>query len=77
MRLKCDADYEGFIKAVSLCQNDVYFCTADSDVLNLKSVLARLVFATLVPNENILFSSTVVCQNRDDVSLVLPFCTTE
>lgn len=77
MRLKRDVNFEDFMQAVSKCKNDVYFCTTASDVLNLKSMLARLIFATLVQNENLLYSSNVVCQDRDDIPLVLPFCMAE
>ena len=77
MRLKNGVNVTELMQSIALCKSNVNFSTKDSDVLNLKSVLAQYIFASLVMNEDFLYSSSINCDDEDDIPLILPFCVEE
>lgn len=73
MGLKKDVNFEQFLRSVNECESDVLFCTKEGDVLNLKSMLSRFVFASLTMDAEILDTATIVCENKEDESILAQY----
>lgn len=70
MKLKENTDLIGFIKTIKNCRQDVFFCTAEGDRLNLKSTLAQYLFSTLSGNGDILQSGNIECGEPSDYQML-------
>lgn len=73
MRLKKGSDVASFIRKVGQCQGEVLFCTKEGDILNLKSILARYIFATIAEKPEILYASEIVCREEEDKKVLNQF----
>lgn len=70
MQLKHGVDLGDFLQAVCRCRETVCFATAGGDVLNLKSEIARYVFAVIAADEQQLLSGEILCSDlRDEQTL--------
>ncbi len=69
MQLMEEADLFSFLSAVKQCKQDVFFKTAEGDVLNLKSTLSQYLFAAISDKVDLLKDSTICCANEDAQNL--------
>lgn len=70
MKLRENIDLIGFIKTVKKCRQDVFFCTADGDRLNLKSILSQYLFSTLFSSGDFLQSGNIECGESSDYQIL-------
>jgi len=70
MKLNPNCDFTNFMNTVYQCCDDVFFETAEGDVLNLKSDLCRYVFAVVVSKPHLLEHGTLRCKNAADACLL-------
>ena len=66
MYIKESADITEFLNAVSGCVGGVQFRTNDGDSINLRSVLSRFLFTTIISEPNGRSKGRVICQNEQD-----------
>lgn len=66
MTLKKDFDFIGFMRALEKCSGEVFLCTGEKDKLNLQSMLARFVFATLIESPEVIGTATILCEDPAD-----------
>ena len=66
MKLKNDCDIVAFLKAVSLCREDVYFISDQNDFLNLKSVLSAYIFLSTAEGHSWLEHGSIHLLNKSD-----------
>lgn len=70
MKLREDTDLIGFIKTIKKCRQDVFFCTAEGNRLNLKSTLTQYLFSTLSSNGEFLQSGNIECGEPSDYRML-------
>ena len=70
MRLKEGIDINAFLAAAEQCTGQVFFHTAENDILNLRSLLSRYVLISIMCNKTILEDSQVVCTQDEDYQLL-------
>ena len=70
MKIREDTDLIGFIKTIKKCRQDVFFCTAEGDRLNLKSTLTQYLFSTLSSNREFLQSGNIECGEPSDYQML-------
>ena len=73
MRLKEGTDINAFLAAAEKCSGQVFFHTAENDILNLRSLLSRYVLISIMCNKTILEDSQVVCTQDEDYRLLNDF----
>lgn len=66
MKLKEEIDVIAFLEAVKKCDGEVFFHSAEGDILNLKSLLSQYVLLTVLCNPGLLKNALVVCTQDDD-----------
>ena len=66
MKLKPDCDIVSFLKAVSLCRNEVYFVSEQNDFLNLKSLLSAYIFLATAEGHSWLEKGSIYLQDDTD-----------
>lgn len=54
MKLKEHVDMAAFLDATAKCAGDVFFHSADGDILNLKSLLSQYILVSIVCNPGLL-----------------------
>lgn len=65
MKIKAQADFIRFLKAVGECSSDVLFQTEEGDCLNLRSALSQYVFAMIFSKPELLKSGHICCSDED------------
>ena len=70
MRLKEGTDINAFLAAAEQCSGQVFFHTAENDILNLRSVLSRCVLISILCNKTIWKDSKVICTQDEDYQLL-------
>lgn len=70
MKLKEGIDINDFLAAAGKCSGQVFFHTAENDILNLRSLLSRYVLMSIMGNKTILEDSQVVCTQDEDYLLL-------
>ena len=70
MKLRENTDLIGFIKTIKKCRQDVFFCTAEGDRLNLKSTLSQYLFSTMLGDGEFLQSGNVECEELSDYQML-------
>lgn len=70
MRLKRNVDLIGFIKTIKKCRQDVFFCTAEGDRLNLRSTLSQYLFSVLIGNKELLQNGKIECKEVSDYQIL-------
>lgn len=73
MHLKKNINFLDFILQVNRCKEDVLFYTNEGDILNLKSTLSRLVFASLTDNSDIANTGYIKVNIESDYLLIKDF----
>lgn len=73
MRIKKDINFEDFMNRVDDCQGEVIFYTDEEDVLNLKSTLSKLIFASLSDKSEFLSSGYIKIDLESDYELLGQF----
>lgn len=66
MKLKESVDVKAFLDAARECLGDVFFQTAEGDILNLKSLLSQYVLMSVLGNQNLLKNGQIVCMQESD-----------
>ena len=66
MRLKDNLDVGVFLAEVGECKGEVIFETKENDRLNLKSTLAKFVFAAIADKPEFMEISMVRCSEPED-----------
>lgn len=70
IRFREDADLIQFLRAVESCDGEVEFYSGQGDILNLKSVLSRYLFAALTGKKKILSGGWIRCEEPLDRKLL-------
>lgn len=65
MKIKAQADFVRFLKAVGECSSEILFQTEEGDCLNLKSALSQYVFAMIFSKPELLNSGRICCSDED------------
>ena len=73
MKLKEGIDINIFLTAAEKCSGQVFFHTAENDILNLRSLLSRYVLMSIMGNRALLKDSQIVCTQDDDYLLLKDF----
>jgi len=66
-------NFKEFIEAIDMCKGDVFLVTAEGDRLNLKSKFCQLVGLTRIIEGGMISEARVVCENKEDESLLFRF----
>lgn len=72
-KLREQINIKEFLKAVDQCDGEVFFKTAEEDQLNLKSMLTKYIFATLLNSPEIIQKAVVECQAAEDYKRLAAF----
>lgn len=75
MHLKKDIKLVDFLYQINHCKNDVFFSTNEGDMLNLKSTLSQLVFASISDRPEVLYTSNVLFKSNSDYELLKEYLT--
>lgn len=77
MKLRADIDIIAFLQAADACNGEVYFESAEGDMLNLKSQLSRCLFLAVFSSQkdNILFQGQITCTDTADRTNLLSYLT--
>lgn len=70
MKLRENTDLIGLIKTIKKCRQDVFFCTAEGDRLNLKSTLTQYLFSTMSGNGEFLRNGNIECGELSDYQML-------
>ncbi len=70
MKLLPNCDVVSFLKDVDRCEGEVLFSSKQGDVLNLKSQLAKYVFAVVAVKQELIDLGSIVCSNKDDEDIL-------
>lgn len=73
MKLRKGINPITFLIQVKKCRDKVLFCTAEGDVINLKSTLSQMVFAVAAENAEILYTAEIVCKDESDKEVIKEF----
>ena len=75
MRLKENAKLVEFLQCTKQCAGEVYFKSAEGDILNLKSQLSQYIFLAALVSENIRYlpEGEIECQYEADYALLSPY----
>lgn len=73
IKIRENADLISFLRAVESCDGEVEFYSGQGDILNLKSVLSRYLFATLTGKKNLLSGGFIRCEKAQDRKLLDQF----
>lgn len=66
IKFREDVDLIQFLRAVELCEGEVEFYSGQGDILNLKSVLSRYLFAALTGKRKLLSCGWIRCEKSQD-----------
>lgn len=78
MKLRENVDLLKFLTAVKACSGEVLYKTAEGDVLNLKSQLSQYIFlAVLISPDNKLPEGKIVCDNGEDIAVLMAYLAQE
>ncbi|NMB44328.1 MAG: hypothetical protein GX995_09400 [Clostridiales bacterium] len=70
MRIKKDINFNKFMDQVDKCQGEVMFYTDEEDILNLKSTLSKLIFASLANKPEFLLAGYIKADLEVDYELL-------
>ncbi len=70
MRIKKDINFNKFMDQVDKCQGEVMFYTDEEDILNLKSTLSKLIFASLKNKPEFLLAGYIKADLEVDYELL-------
>lgn len=73
IKFREDVDLIQFLRAVELCEGEVEFYSGQGDILNLKSILSRYLFAALTGKKNLLSGGWIRCEKSQDRKLLDQF----
>lgn len=73
MKLKQNIDVNDLMQTVKYCKGDVFFHTAQGDILNINSALSQYVLISVLYNRDILKDSIIVCTQDSDYQLLKDF----
>lgn len=77
MKLKALNQYIDFVEAVQGCKGEVFFCSAEGDRLNLKSMLSQFLFAAACGDRAFLTEGHVECASVGDYQRLAPYLAAE
>lgn len=77
MKLKAKINYTDFLMEARKCGGDVFFCTAEGDRLNLKSLLCEYIFIAAALQTNLLENGEVVCADPADAAKLADYVEAE
>jgi len=66
LKLKEHVDMAAFLDATAKCAGDVFFHSADGDILNLKSLLSQYILVSIVCNPGLLENAQIICVREED-----------
>lgn len=66
IKFREDVNLIQFLREVELCDGEVEFYSGQGDILNLKSVLSRYLFAALTGKKNLLSGGWIRCEKPED-----------
>lgn len=66
MNLKKNIDLTAFLDAARQCDGDVFFHTAENDILNLKSTLSQYVAMSIIYKPRLLENAIITCTQESD-----------
>lgn len=73
MNLKDNFNMGDFMEAAKECTGDVFFHSAEGDIINLKSLLSQYVLATIVCKPGLLINAQIVCTQDEDYAKLTDF----
>lgn len=73
IKFREDVNLIQFLRTVELCDGEVEFYSGQGDILNLKSVLSRYLFAALTGKKNLLAGGWIKCEKLEDRKLLNQF----
>lgn len=65
MKLKEGIDVVAFLEAAKKCAGEVFFHSAEGDILNLKSELSQYVLMSIVCKPGLLENAQIVCTQEE------------
>ena len=66
MKLRSNADYQAFFRAIHSCEGQVYLVTVEGDRLNLKSTLSQFIFTAAVRSNLALEDARLLLEHPKD-----------
>lgn len=73
MKLKDDIDILAFLDAAKTCSGEVFFHSAQNDILNLKSLISQYVLVSIYRKPDLLEDARIVCTNEEDYARLTDF----
>lgn len=72
MRLKKDADVVEFMRGIKSCKGGIFF-ESPEDRIDLKSILSRYVFISILGNRKLIESGEICCEDTEDFKKLEPY----
>lgn len=73
MRLKQEINLQDFLHAVNECGGEVILRFSQDNELNIKSMLSKVVLATLYETRELFDDAEVLCENKADEKILEKF----
>lgn len=73
MNLREDFNIADFMEVAKSCTGDVFFHSAEGDIINLKSLLSQYVLATIVCKPGLLKNAQIICTQDEDYAKLADF----
>ena len=73
MNLKEDCNMGDFIEAAKDCVGEVFFHSAEGDIINLKSLLSQYVLSSIACKSGLLKNAHIVCTQDEDYAKLAEF----
>lgn len=73
MKLKDGIDVLALLDAARFCSGEVFFHSAQNDILNMKSLICQYVLVSIYRKPDLLDGAKIVCTNDDDYSKLTSF----
>lgn len=73
MNLKGDFNMADFLETAKTCTGEVFFHSAEGDIINLKSLLSQYVLASIACKPGLLKNARIVCTQDEDYAKLADF----
>lgn len=73
MNLREDFNITDFMEVAKSCTGDVFFHSAEGDIINLKSLLSQYVLASIACKPGLFKNARVVCTQDEDYAKLADF----
>ncbi len=73
MKLKEGIDMSVFMEAAKECTGEIFFHSAEGDIINLKSLISQYVLASIIRRPGLLDDGQIVCTQDEDYQKLADF----